>query len=113
MTNEELTDEVAALTSSLFAVGDLAKTLAAELKATNERLEFTLDSLQGTTYALEALIHAVMTGVVRNNELNQQMFLSVFNSRVEQLRTQMAPDALRNFDTTVDNARKWFDALAA
>lgn len=105
MTNEELTAEVVELKSALFAVSDLAQKLGAEIQAINERQVFVLNSIQGTTYAQEAIVHALMAPVLRNNELSQKQFQIFFDGLVEQRRAQMAPDAIGNFDTAVNSAR--------
>ena len=113
MTNEELTAELAELKSALFAVGDLAQTLAAEIKRINERQMFALDSLQGTSCAQEAVIHALMAPLLRNSDLNQKLFQIMFDGNTKTRRAEMAPDALKNFDTTVNSARQMFGMLIA
>lgn len=113
MTHDELVEEVAALKSALFTTGDLAQTLAAELTNTRNQLTFVLESLQGTQYGQEAVIHALMAPVLRSDELSGKQFAIMLDGCVNMRRDDLPADSLGNFDTTIESARKMVDVLAS
>jgi hypothetical protein len=113
MTHEELTSEVAELKTALYSVGELAQTLVAELKATNDRLIYLLDTMQGTQYGQEAVIHALMTPVLLSNDRNLNMFQKVLDGNATTRRAELNEDSLGNFEKTIDNAQTMTQMLSS
>lgn len=103
MTTEELVAEVAELKSVLFAVGNLAKTMGDQMKEDREDHALAAERIMGMIRGQTALIHALATAFLRNNDLGQKVFDIMLNIKAKLMEGELDSGSETNFNIVIQN----------
>jgi len=106
MTNEELNQEVEYLRKALVVA---VETTADQIEEFRAAMDVLITNMQGTIKAQEAVIHTLLTPLLRDNPFNQQRFELMLDEHIAQQQVGLDARSVANFETTIRNFRQTAD----